>query len=257
VFHVYPREGVSVITDRLASEVAGTIEVNSRVEAIYVEEGKVRGVRVAGVDREATTVISTAPVHVLPKLVHGTDALERLSKFRYRAFALVNLRFDTRPVLPEVCTWIPERHYSFFRLTEAPLAMPWLAPEGKTVVTADIGCNVGDEFWTMEEGALGEHCVEQLEQLFPGVRKHYLGCHVLRTAVAHPVYLASYEEDRIALGRGLPIDGLHSIGRNGEFAHILMEDVFWLTRARIGRIFDPATPALPLHEGDLERDTEP
>lgn len=233
VFHVYPIEGVSVITDRLAREIEGTIELESRVEAIYVDEGRVRGLRVAGEDRDASTVISTAPVHILPKLVKGTNALDPLLKFRYRAFALVNMRFDIRPVLPEVCTWIPERQYSFFRLTEATLAMPWLAPEGKTVVTADIGCNVGDEFWSMGEEALGEHCAEQMDLLFPGVRKHYLGCHVLRTAVAHPVYMQEYEEARLAFARGLPIAGLHSVGRNGEFAHILMEDVFWLTQRRI------------------------
>jgi len=38
------------------------------------------------------------------------------------------------------------------------------------------------------------------------------------------------------------VAGLYSIGRNGEFAHILMEDVYWRTRA--GRR-DDADDALP------------
>lgn len=242
VFHVYPYEGVSSITSRLADELQRPIELESRVEAIYVEDECVRGIRVAGEDREVSTVISTAPVHVLPKMVRGTRSLEPLARFRYRPFSLVNMRFATRPVLPEVCTWIPEREYTFFRLTEAPLAMPWLAPEGKTIVTADIGCEVGDRIWTMDDDELGEVCAAELDRLFPGVREHYLGCQVLRTGVAHPVYLSEYEDDRIAFGRGLPVRGLYSVGRNGEFAHILMEDVFWLTRQRIRDVLHDREP---------------
>jgi hypothetical protein len=30
----------------------------------------------------------------------------------------------------------------------------------------------------------------------------------------------------------MPIAGLYSVGRNGEFAHILMEDVYWRTLAK-------------------------
>lgn len=233
VFHVYPVDGVSVLTERLAEGLKDVIELESRVEAIYVEDERVRGIRVAGADHPASAVISTAPVHVLPKLVRGTDALAPLARFRYRPFTLVNLRFDLRPLLPDVCMWVPDRSFTFFRVTEPPRAMPWLAPPGKTFVTADIGCEIGDAVWTMDDDTLGARCAEELDRLFPGTRSRFLGCDVLRTAVAHPVYLRAYEEDRAAFSRGLPVDGLLSVGRNGEFAHILMEDVFWRTRHRV------------------------
>jgi hypothetical protein len=32
------------------------------------------------------------------------------------------------------------------------------------------------------------------------------------------------------------VRGLHSIGRNGEFAHILMEDVYWRTVSRMRQL---------------------
>jgi hypothetical protein len=59
---------------------------------------------------------------------------------------------------------------------------------------------------------------------------------VLRTPVAHPVFLKAYEEDRLALETSSPVLGLYSIGRNGEFAHILMEDVYWRTLAKMRRV---------------------
>ena len=59
---------------------------------------------------------------------------------------------------------------------------------------------------------------------------------MLRTPIAHPVFLRAYEEERKALETGTPVRGLHSIGRNGEFAHILMEDVYWRTVSRMRQL---------------------
>lgn len=245
VFHVYPTGGVSVIGERLAEGLDGRIRLESRVEAIHVESGRVVGVRAGGQEQEVSAVVSTAPVHILARLVQGTDLLNHLARFRYRPMVLVNLRFDMRPLLPDVCTWIPERSFPFFRLTEAPLSMPWLAPPGKTMVTVDIGCEVGDSIWNMQQEDLGQLCVEYLDFLFPGARNRYLGCRALRTPVAYPVYLREYERERIELGRGLPIEGLLSVGRNGEFAHILMEDVYWRTLARIRGLLEEAHGRTP------------
>jgi hypothetical protein len=51
----------------------------------------------------------------------------------------------------------------------------------------------------------------------------------VRTPIGYPVYLKKYEQERRALAAGLPIEGLYSAGRNAEFAHILMEDIYWNT----------------------------
>ena len=37
------------------------------------------------------------------------------------------------------------------------------------------------------------------------------------------------------------IEGLYSVGRNGEFGHWLMEDVYWRTRRRIRPLLDKAS----------------
>jgi protoporphyrinogen oxidase len=236
VWHVYPSGSLGHLCERLAENLHGCIQLESPVEAILVDGDRVRGVRVHGRDEEADAVVSTAPVHILAKLVRGTDALKHLARFRYRPMALVNMKFQGRSLLPDVVTWIPERQFPFFRLTEATRSMPWLAPEGKTIVTVDIGCEIGDATWSMPDEDLGEHCLGHLRSLFPGVRDRYLGCAVLRTPVAHPVFLKAYEEDRLALETSSPVLGLYSIGRNGEFAHILMEDVYWRTLAKMRRV---------------------
>jgi oxygen-dependent protoporphyrinogen oxidase len=236
VWHVYPEGSLGFVCEKLAEELPGQIHLESPVQAILVEDGRARAVRVAGEEHEASAVLSTAPVHVLPKLVQGSGALTFLGRFRYRPMVLINMRFEGRGLLADVVTWTPDRDLPFFRITEAPLAMPWLAPEGKTMLTVDIGCEVGDAMWSMPDEQLAELCLERLETLIPSARRRYLGSGVLRTPVAHPVFLREYEADRLALERGLPITGLHSIGRNGEFAHILMEDVYWRTLRKVHQL---------------------
>jgi len=137
-----------------------------------------------------------------------------------------NLKFTGRGHLPDTMLWTPEEGAPFFRLTETPRSMPWLAPPGHTLITADLGCNVGDAIWTSGDDELGERCLQYMGWI-PNVRQRYLGCRVVRSAVAYPIFLNEYEQDRQALARSTGVEGLYSVGRNGEFAHWLMEDVYW------------------------------
>ena len=236
VWHVYPNEGVHTLCDKLAENIQDKIKLNSPVEEILVENDQVVGVRSKGETLEVSAVVSTAPVNILAKLVKGTEKLERFSKFRYRPMTFVNMRFEGRGLLPDVVLWLPEGKYPFFRLTEATLSMPWLAPEGKTMITVDIGCEKGDEIWNMDNEKLGEMCLEHLEELFPGIKEKYLGCHTLRTPISYPVFLSEYEEERKEFERGTGIDNLLSVGRNGEFSHIFMEDVYWRTLQKMRQL---------------------
>jgi protoporphyrinogen oxidase len=238
VFHVYPEGGVGLLCQRLAAGLEDAVRLGSPVEAIFVENRRAVAVKVKGSEQPVAAVVSTAPCNVLARLVQGTDALAPLSRFRYRPMVFVNMRFRGRPLLPEVVVWTPESRFPFFRVTETTLSMPWLAPEGKTILTVDIGCEVGDRFWSMADEELGELCLEHLAPLVPDARARYLGGRALRTPVAYPVFLGAYEADRQRAERSLGIEGLASVGRNGEFAHIFMEDVYWRTRKKVRRLLE-------------------
>ncbi|MBD1857356.1 MULTISPECIES: protoporphyrinogen/coproporphyrinogen oxidase [Leptolyngbya] len=236
VWHVYPKGGLGLLCQKLAEDLQDCIQLESPVEAILVENEQAVGVRVKGIEQPASAVISTAPCHILAKLVQGSDAVKPLSSFKYRPMVFVNLRLHGRGLLSDTVVWTPERDYFFFRLTETPLSMPWLAPEGKTLITADIGCEIGDEIWQMSDEELGERCIEHLREIIPDARQRYFGCRVLKTPIAYPVFLSQYEEHRQRLAHSTGISGLYSIGRNGEFAHLLMEDIYWRTTSKMRQL---------------------
>jgi protoporphyrinogen/coproporphyrinogen III oxidase len=229
VWHVYPDGGLGTICQVLADQVSEVITLESPVEAIVVEQNRAVGVKVHGQFHPASAVVSTAPCNILSKLIQGSDVLAPWAEFKYRPMVFVNLRLEGRGLLQDTVLWLPEKAFPFFRLTETPLSMPWLAPQGKTLITVDIGCQKGDQMWSMPDEQLGEMCLDHLKDLIPGIRNRYLGCRVLRTPIAYPVYLNQYEATRQKMERSTGIEGLYSIGRNGEFSHIVMEDIYWKT----------------------------
>ncbi len=252
VWHVYPEGGVSLLCETLAADLGDAVHLSSPVERVIVQDERVVAVDVGGQREEVDGVVSTAPINVLPRLVEGSERLERFSAFRYRPMVFANLRFAGRNLLPDVVMWVPDRGQPFFRLTEAPMSMPWLAPEGKTMITADLGTTVGSEIWDMEPDELGERCLDAMETLVPGLRDRYLGCRVVKTPIAYPVFSTDYEEARADLvANGTGVEGLLSVGRNGEFDHILMEDIYWRTKRRIERWLDRRTPDNEQRPGPL------
>jgi protoporphyrinogen oxidase len=238
VYHVYPERGVSTLCEKLAAGFEDKIKLETPIEEIIVENEQVVAVKAKGETQAVSAVVSTAPANILAKLVKGTEALEDFKAFRYRPMIFVNMKFDGRGLLPDTVLWFPEKEFPFFRLTEATLSMPWLAPEGKTIITVDIGCEKGDEFWEMDEEKLSALCLEHLTRIVPGAKEKFLGATVLRTPIAYPVFLSEYEPARKDFEQSTNIENLLSIGRNGEFAHIFMEDVYWRTRKKMRNLIE-------------------
>ena len=66
----------------------------------------------------------------------------------------------------------------------------------------------------------------------------FLGSNVLRTPVAYPIYLNEYEKERQDFEQSTNIENLLSVGRNGEFSHMFMEDVYWRTLKKIQKLIE-------------------
>lgn len=239
-WHVYPEGGLGTIIRSLADEVGDDVHVESPVEAILVDDGRIRGVTTNGVTHEVDAVFSTAPVHVLPKLISGDDSLDYLRAFRYRPMVFVNLRLVGRNLLATATNWFPESDTPFFRVSEATVSMPWLAPEGKTIITVDYGCLVGDDVWSLTEDEIADISLAGLERYIPDIRTRFIGVSVLKTPIAYPIFQIDYEADRRRFERGSGVEGLYSIGRNGEFAHILLGDVYSRTTNHVERFLGSA-----------------
>ena len=88
--------------------------------------------------------------------------------------------------------------------------------------------------WSADDDALISSTTEHLRSVLPEVARRVHGGFVQRIKAAYPVFDMAYEDVRQRFAaHGSGIAGLESIGRNGEFDHLLMEDVYWRTRWRV------------------------
>ena len=90
VYHVYPKDGVSTLCEKLAEGLEDKITLESPVEEILVEGGKVVALKAKGEITHVSAVVSTAPANILTKLIRGTDALDEFKDFRYRPMVFIN-----------------------------------------------------------------------------------------------------------------------------------------------------------------------
>lgn len=241
VWHVYPSNGISTLCEKLAEGMEENIKLNTPVQEIIVENDKVKAVKAGNELYEVSAVISTAPASVLGKMVKGTNVLQQTAKFRYRAMTFLNLRLEGEKLLPDTVMWFPEKKFPFFRLTEVTYSMPWLAPEGKSIITVDFGCEKGDDIWNMNEKELEELALPQLEEVIPDIRQRLLGSSLIRTTISYPVFHKDYEDVRREFAKSTKVENLISIGRNGEFSHMFMEDVYWRTRKKVEELVTTAS----------------
>ena len=245
VWHVYPENGIQTLCSSLAHRFDGSVHLNARVDRLNVGSGRSPVVEVNGERIETSAVVSSISLSQLARITPNASSLDDYRRFRYRSLVLVNLKLRGQALLPAPAFWAPEPEWIFFRLTEAPAALPWLAPEGHTMITADIGAQVGDEVWESSDHELGEICLDQVGRIVPDVRSRLVGIRVVRARLGYPIPLREYEAARLRLREGTGVPGLFSIGRNGEFAHALMEDVYVRTRARIPEILQYARASFP------------
>ncbi len=87
--------------------------------------------------------------------------------------------------MPEVVTWVPSGK-PFFRVTEAPQSMPWLAPRRKSSLLVEYGAAIGDHLWNLGDAEIAEHTLVHLEPLLRDVRRRFIGARVQRSAARLP-----------------------------------------------------------------------
>ncbi len=228
MWHVYPRDGLNALTDALAANLREPVRLSCPAEGILVEDDIVTAVQAGGETIPVDAVISTLPAPMLARLVEH-PAVAPLADLRYRAMVFVQLHLRGRGLLPAPVMWFPEPTAGFFRASEAPVTNPSLAPPGETVVTVDFGAQVGDATWTAPTPELTRAALAGLAALVPDIDERLIADFTNRTSLAYPVLALETEGARRRIDQH-GIKGLAVAGRNAEFAHILMEDVYWRTR---------------------------
>jgi len=224
----YPRRGYGQISDAFHAAAVGSgaaVRLNATVTAVHVVDRRVSHVEVAtdGMTEAvpATHVLSTIPLPVLARLVRSDSAapLQAAAALRQRAMVLVYLTLDCDQFTEFDAHYFPEATIRITRLSE-PKNYSLTKRPGRTVLCAELPCELGGVEWSMTDSDLGALVCRDLEQAGLGPLPAVLAVETERLPHAYPLYTKGYREAFETLDRWIgDIDGLITFGRQGLFVH--------------------------------------
>ena len=220
----YPRFGPGQMWDamtRAIEEEGGQVRLETRVERIELEDGRVAAVEAGGDTYvEPHAVISSLPLRELVEMTRPApppEVLEAARGLRYRDFLTVALVVDGEDLFPDNWIYIHEPGVRVGRIQNYRSWSPWMVPDPtKACVGLEYFCFAGDDLWTMDDDALVDLAASELEQLGLASREKVERGFAIRVPKAYPIYDADYA-DRVALIRTWleGIENLQQVGRNG------------------------------------------
>ncbi len=221
-FH-YPRFGPGQMWETMCDEIialGGEVRLNSPVEDIEIEDGRIVALTAGGERIEPGEVISSLPLRATVGLA-GEAASEPVKKaatgLRYRDFLTVALVLDGEDLFPDNWIYIHEDSVNVGRIQNYRSWSPWMVPDPtKACVGLEYFCFQGDKLWDMADDDLVELAKRELEILGLADPKKVERGFVTRVPLAYPMYDADYAERVDSIREWLGgIENLQQVGRNG------------------------------------------
>jgi protoporphyrinogen oxidase len=221
----YPRGGFGTISERLADGAAAagaTLRFGTSVEALELGDDGVVAWLSGGDAVAAGNAFTTLPLATLSRLVRPPPprpVLDAVATLRTRALLLVYLVFARDRCTPYDAHYIPGEFTPVTRISEPKNYRSAGDPEGRTVLCAEIPCQVGDALWSATEQSAGELVQETLARA--GFRLPAPVDVVLRRLPsAYPIYDLGWSEAFATVDAWIgDRPRLLTFGRQGLFAH--------------------------------------
>lgn len=242
--YYYPKKGPGQLWETLADEIrrrGGEIIMNTRVERIRVENGRVSAVT-ASDGREFTGdyFMSTMPVK---DLVAGmgeaapADVRRIAAGLPYRDFITVGLLVNKLKLqnktkvrtltgdVPDCWIYVQERDVKIGRLQLFNNWSPYMVADPKHTmwIGLEYFCNEGDELWSMSDEAFIDFAIGELVKIDVIDRSDVIDSTRIRVKKAYPAYFDTYSEFDTVKDYLSGIENLWCLGRNGQHRYNNMD----------------------------------
>jgi protoporphyrinogen oxidase len=228
----YPLHGgIGSISRAMAHEVeasGGKVVCDQPVTSIGIAEGRVSKIQAGDLSIQPQEVVSTIPLNDLVGMADGADepVKQAAKNLRFRAIVFVYL-FVKRPrISDDHWIYLPEEQFISNRFSESVNFSIKNTPMGKTVLCAEITCDVGDSIWKTSDDILAERVVEDLIGLGFTELGHseILKVSTRRVREAYPIYDIGYQQRvKTVLDYGESLSNFVAIGRSALFRYNNMD----------------------------------
>ena len=229
---LYPKTGgIGELSEgyrRLIERDGNRVLTGARMTKVHTDGPRVTGVEVVR-DGATETVsadlfVSTIPLTALVPILGDAvpqPALDAVAGLTHKGIVFAYLKLDRPQLTPDHWVYIPEEHIAIHRISEFTNFSKDTAPEGKTMVCAEITATPGDHHWNMADADVLQLAADNLVTL--GLLKPgevLSGGFVRRTDYAYPIYDLTYRGHVKTLTDFMKsFDNLVSTGRQGLFRY--------------------------------------
>jgi len=219
----YPRLGPGMMWSRMREliELQGSrVVLNSPVETIYWERGRVTAVRAGGAVYAGEHFISSIPIRGLIRRLapEPPDRLRRaLNDFHYRDFIIIALIVRGRNLFPDNWIYIHDPSVAVGRIQNYGNWSPEMTPDScSTCLGLEYFCKEGDALWKASDDDLAARATQELAHLGLAGNSAVVDAKVVRVPKAYPVYDAIYRRGLAVVREFLAdVPNLQLVGRNG------------------------------------------
>jgi protoporphyrinogen oxidase len=148
------------------------------------------------------------------------SVLEAANELAFRAMILIYLTLEQRQFSEYDAHYFPEERIPISRLSEPKNYSSANEPRDRTVLCAELPCQVDSPHWRMSDDQLGRLVSDALSDAGIPVKARVSAVVTRRLAHAYPLYTAGYEENFAKLENWIKqFPQLLTFGRQGLFAH--------------------------------------
>ena len=242
---LYPKFGPGQLWERVAElcvRKGVRLEMRADVDEIYVENGRVAGVRVRREDGslerfDCDALVSSMPIRELFSKLRCADIPKDIADIAngllYRDFRtvgvwcnkiLLNSEKMQNGITKDNWIYIQEPDVKVGRLQIFNNWSPYLVKDkGRIWIGLEYFCQEGDEMWEMSDSEMIETARRELQKCAVANPENVLDAVVIKTKKAYPAYFGTYGkfgEVRNFLDK---IENLYCVGRNGQHRYNNMD----------------------------------
>ncbi len=224
----YPRQGIQEFSDRMVSLIkdgGGTVLTSAVPKELKCSDGKVTSVVFEHEgkikEEKADFVIST--IHLQRSLdlfqpKPPAEVLDACKGLKYRALVLLFLVVNKNRLFEDSFIFYPEKEFMFNRLSEQKAFSKENVPEGKTVLCAEITCDVAGGFYSASDEDVFDKVMPSIEKAGFCNASEVTEFFTRRSPEVYPVYAVGFKqklEKVLSFTDGF--DNFITVGRQGLF----------------------------------------
>ena len=232
----YPRNGIGQISEAMAerARAAGAdLRTGARITAVEHDGAQITAIQYRHGDETITqpcdAVVSTLPLPLLVQLLQPAAPAEVLAaahSLQYRAMIFLFLEIDKPSVTDDHWVYFPDADLIFNRISEMKNFSEDATPPGKTSLTLEITCDIGDEIWNTPEEELYARALWQMASTGLIRETEVTGHFFRRLSHAYPTYDVDFEAKIGHMAYHLAdYDNLVNAGRQALFRYVNTDHV--------------------------------